>query len=79
MEEFHRIRRLPPYVFEQVNRAKWPARSSLTAGVAIAREGAPADGLSASPRGTQDAGRPPLAASTRHLAQAQRVQVQISL
>ena len=22
MEEFHRIRRLPPYVFEQVNRAK---------------------------------------------------------
>jgi len=30
MEEFHRIRRLPPYVFEQVNRAKWPARSSLT-------------------------------------------------
>ena len=22
MEEFYRIRRLPPYVFEQVNRAK---------------------------------------------------------
>src|SRR5258706_2867298 len=26
MEEFHRIRRLPPYVFEQVNRAKALAR-----------------------------------------------------
>src|ERR1700694_456647 len=26
MEEFHRIRRLPPYVFEQVNRAKPAAR-----------------------------------------------------
>lgn len=26
MEEFHRIRRLPPYVFEQVNRAKAAAR-----------------------------------------------------
>src|ERR1700741_204013 len=28
MEEFHRIRRLPPYVFEQVNRAKAIARNS---------------------------------------------------
>ena len=28
MEEFHRIRRLPPYVFEQVNRAKAVARNS---------------------------------------------------
>src|SRR5436305_12524520 len=28
MEEFHRIRRLPPYVFEQVNRAKAIARSA---------------------------------------------------
>lgn len=28
MEEFHRIRRLPPYVFEQVNRAKAAARNS---------------------------------------------------
>ena len=27
MEEFHRIRRLPPYVFEQVNRAKAKARN----------------------------------------------------
>jgi alanine-synthesizing transaminase len=27
MEEFHRIRRLPPYVFEQVNRAKGQARN----------------------------------------------------
>ncbi|HEY6257374.1 MAG TPA: LL-diaminopimelate aminotransferase [Xanthobacteraceae bacterium] len=27
MEEFHRIRRLPPYVFEQVNRAKAAARN----------------------------------------------------
>jgi len=27
MEEFHRIRRLPPYVFEQVNRAKALARN----------------------------------------------------
>jgi alanine-synthesizing transaminase len=27
MEEFHRIRRLPPYVFEQVNRAKATARN----------------------------------------------------
>jgi alanine-synthesizing transaminase len=27
MEEFHRIRRLPPYVFEQVNRAKAVARN----------------------------------------------------
>src|SRR5512145_1071543 len=27
MEEFHRIRRLPPYVFEQVNRAKAIARN----------------------------------------------------
>jgi alanine-synthesizing transaminase len=27
MEEFHRIRRLPPYVFEQVNRAKAQARN----------------------------------------------------
>ena len=26
MDEFHRIRRLPPYVFEQVNRAKAAAR-----------------------------------------------------
>src|SRR5918993_446958 len=26
MEDFHRIRRLPPYVFEQVNRAKAKAR-----------------------------------------------------
>jgi alanine-synthesizing transaminase len=26
MEEFYRIRRLPPYVFEQVNRAKAAAR-----------------------------------------------------
>ncbi len=28
MEEFHRIRRLPPYVFEQVNRAKALARAA---------------------------------------------------
>ena len=28
MEEFHRIRRLPPYVFEQVNRAKALARNA---------------------------------------------------
>ena len=28
MEEFHRIRRLPPYVFEQVNRAKAAARDA---------------------------------------------------
>jgi alanine-synthesizing transaminase len=28
MEEFHRIRRLPPYVFEEVNRAKALARNS---------------------------------------------------
>ena len=28
MEEFHRIRRLPPYVFEQVNRAKASARAA---------------------------------------------------
>src|SRR5205807_767248 len=28
MEEFHRIRRLPPYVFEQVNRVKAAARNA---------------------------------------------------
>ncbi|MPZ58007.1 MAG: LL-diaminopimelate aminotransferase [Rhizobiales bacterium] len=28
MEEFHRIRRLPPYVFEEVNRAKATARNA---------------------------------------------------
>ena len=28
MEEFHRIRRLPPYVFEQVNRLKAGARNA---------------------------------------------------
>jgi alanine-synthesizing transaminase len=28
MEDFHRIRRLPPYVFEQVNRAKLAARNA---------------------------------------------------
>src|SRR2546429_7611409 len=28
MEAFHRIRRLPPYVFEQVNRAKAAARNA---------------------------------------------------
>ena len=28
MEEFHRIRRLPPYVFEQVNRVKAEARNA---------------------------------------------------
>jgi alanine-synthesizing transaminase len=28
MEDFHRIRRLPPYVFEQVNRAKAAARNA---------------------------------------------------
>ena len=28
MEEFHRVRRLPPYVFEQVNRAKAIARNA---------------------------------------------------
>jgi alanine-synthesizing transaminase len=28
MDEFHRIRRLPPYVFEQVNRAKAAARNA---------------------------------------------------
>src|SRR5204863_7846942 len=28
MEEFHHIRRLPPYVFEQVNRAKASARNA---------------------------------------------------
>ncbi len=27
MEEFHKVRRLPPYVFEQVNRLKASARS----------------------------------------------------
>ena len=27
MEDFYRIRRLPPYVFEQVNRAKATARN----------------------------------------------------
>ena len=27
MEEFHKIRRLPPYVFEQVNRLKATARA----------------------------------------------------
>jgi alanine-synthesizing transaminase len=30
MEDFHRIRRLPPYVFEQVNRAKAVARNAGT-------------------------------------------------
>ena len=28
MEEFYRVRRLPPYVFEQVNRAKAAARNA---------------------------------------------------
>src|SRR5256714_8775766 len=28
MEEFHRIRRLPPYVFEEINRAKAVARNA---------------------------------------------------
>ena len=28
MEEFYRIRRLPPYVFEEVNRAKARARNA---------------------------------------------------
>ena len=28
MDEFHRIKRLPPYVFEQVNRAKAAARNA---------------------------------------------------
>ncbi|MCB1451753.1 MAG: aminotransferase class I/II-fold pyridoxal phosphate-dependent enzyme, partial [Nitratireductor sp.] len=28
MQEFHKIRRLPPYVFEQVNRLKASARAS---------------------------------------------------
>ena len=28
MQDFHRIRRLPPYVFEQVNRAKAKARNA---------------------------------------------------
>src|SRR5437588_5628216 len=28
MEDFHRIRRLPPYVFEEVNRAKAVARNA---------------------------------------------------
>ena len=28
MEEFYRIRRLPPYVFEEVNRAKARARAA---------------------------------------------------
>ena len=28
MEEFHKVRRLPPYVFEQVNRLKATARSN---------------------------------------------------
>src|SRR6202165_6224228 len=28
MEDFYRIRRLPPYVFEQVNRAKCAARNA---------------------------------------------------
>ncbi len=27
MEEFHKVRRLPPYVFEQVNRLKASARA----------------------------------------------------
>ncbi len=28
MQEFHKVRRLPPYVFEQVNRLKASARAS---------------------------------------------------
>ena len=28
MSEFHRVRRLPPYVFEQVNRLKAAARAN---------------------------------------------------
>ena len=28
MEEFHKIKRLPPYVFEQVNRLKEKARAA---------------------------------------------------
>ncbi|HEX2148034.1 MAG TPA: aminotransferase, partial [Pseudorhizobium sp.] len=28
MEEFHKVRRLPPYVFEQVNRLKGSARAA---------------------------------------------------
>ena len=28
MEEFHKVRRLPPYVFEQVNRLKAQARAA---------------------------------------------------
>lgn len=28
MEEFHKIKRLPPYVFEQVNRLKAKARAA---------------------------------------------------
>ena len=28
MEEFHKVRRLPPYVFEQVNRLKASARAA---------------------------------------------------
>lgn len=39
MEEFYRIRRLPPYVFEQVNRAKAAARN---AGADIIDSGQPA-------------------------------------
>src|SRR6202045_4796287 len=35
MEEFHRIRRLPPYVFEQVNRAKAAARNPGAAIIAL--------------------------------------------
>src|SRR5207302_1292927 len=34
MEDFYRIRRLPPYVFEQVNRAKAAARNAGTQVVA---------------------------------------------
>ena len=44
MEDFYRIRRLPPYVFEQVNRAKAAARN---AGADIIDLGIAADTIAA--------------------------------
>ena len=50
MEEFYRIRRLPPYVFEQVNRAKAQARNAgadiIDLGMGIGSAGAAARGRS---------------------------------
>ena len=36
-EDFHRIRRLPPYVFAEVNAAKAKARASADPDKAVAR------------------------------------------